>query len=586
MYIIGTAGHVDHGKTLLIKALTGTDTDRLPEEKKRGLTIDLGFAHFPDENGTEIGVVDVPGHEKFIRNMTAGAWGIDLALLIIAADDGWMYQSENHLRVLHAMGIKKIIVVITKIDIADKFRVDEVGEYAVESVREETGKIPALINVSAMTGTNIEKLKNLILKELSTLIPSETSEPLLYIDRTFTIQGTGLVVTGSLRNGIIKKNDKLLLLPQKFKMRVRNIQAYDSELEEVLPASRTALNLTGTGTEFIKRGCCLTTENSGLTAETEIIIRISAKYHEIRNHSEIELAMGTAHRTGIIHYIGESDCGRVVFHDITAAKWGQPVVVILKGGSRITGRGHIIWKGKTSIEKRGIIADISNRKIFQIDESNRIKLELEIIGYFPKKSTTSKEYEHSLNAVECGNYLLSKSMFKDISNSIYSLSGTTGGIRPEELPGKISSPENIIKAVCLVLLTGNKINKRNGIFFNSVKNAPQISTLAKKLLEDIETSGKAGYDISKNSIKGVTSEIRQLSRAGIIVPLSESLFYSKDVYNSICSTILKGLNSGDTFDIALAKDRTDLSRKYIIPVLNRMEEEKLVVREGSHRKVV
>ena len=119
MYIIGTSGHVDHGKTLLIKALTGTDTDRLPEEKKRGLTIDLGFAHFPDRNGIEVGVVDVPGHEKFIRNMTAGAWGIDLALLIVAANDGWMHQSENHLRVLHAMGIQKILVVVTKSDIAD-----------------------------------------------------------------------------------------------------------------------------------------------------------------------------------------------------------------------------------------------------------------------------------------------------------------------------------------------------------------------------------------------------------------------------------------------------------------------------------
>ena len=586
MYIIGTSGHVDHGKTLLIKALTGTDTDRLPEEKKRGLTIDLGFAHFPDRNGIEVGVVDVPGHEKFIRNMTAGAWGIDLALLIVAANDGWMHQSENHLRVLHAMGIQKILVVVTKSDIADKTRIAEVREYAVEAVLEETGIRPASIVVSAVTGSNIEKLRELILDELKTLPHSESGEPLLYVDRVFTVKGSGLVVTGSLRGGVIRKNDKLVLLPQNSIFRVRNIQAYDSDLEEIQPASRTALNLTGDGNKLIKRGCCLTTEESGFSTETEIIIRVSAKYYKIRNHSEIELALGTAHTIGIIHFIRDSSCARVIFHEETAVIWGQPIVVILKGGSKIIGRGHIVWKGKTDTVKRALTARIVDEPDFQICKTHRIKLELEIHGYFLKKTAEAKVYEQDLGAVVCGSYLVSKSMFKNISESIIELAGTTGGISPGELPGKISRPDNFAKALCTVLIKRNEIHNRGGIFFKTNSNNSQISALSKKLLADIDAAGKAGFDLSKNQIKGAAAEIRQLARAGMVVTLSETLIYSERVYNSICKDILEGLTSGDTFDIAHAKNHTGLSRKYIIPLLNRMEEKKLVVREESMRRVL
>lgn len=586
MYIIGTAGHVDHGKTLLIKALTGTDTDRLPEEKKRGLTIDLGFAHFPDRRGKEIGVVDVPGHEKYIRNMTAGAWGMDLALLIVAADDGWMYQSENHLRVLHAMGVQKILIVVTKSDIADKARINEVREYAIEAVLGETAVRPASIVVSAITGSNIEELRELILDELKTLPHSKSGEPYLYIDRVFSVRGSGLVVTGSLRGGVIKKNDKLLLLPQNSTFRVRNIQAYDSDLKEIQAASRTAINLAGDGHKLIKRGCCLTTEKSGFSTEIEIIIRISAKYYEIRNHSEIELAFGTTHTIGIIHFIRDSNCARVVLHDKSAINWGQPLVLILKGGSKIIGGGHIIWKGETDTAKRTLIAGLADKPGFRINKTNQIKLELEIKGYFPKKSDKTKMYEQDLGAVDCGNFMVSISMFKSISDSIIKLAGTIGGISPGELSGKISEPENIIKAIYTVLLTGNKIYNRGGIFFSADSSNSRISALSKKLLAAIDASGKTGFVLSKNSIKGAASEIRQLSRAGMAVPLSESLFYSEKIYNSICKEILGGLKSGDTFDIAHAKNRTGLSRKYIIPLLNRMEEKKLVVREESLRRVL
>lgn len=586
MYIIGTAGHVDHGKTLLIKALTGIDTDRLPEEKKRGLTIDLGFAHFQDRNGKEIGVIDVPGHEKFIRNMAAGAWGIDMAVMTVAADDGWMYQSENHLRVLHAMGVKKIIIAVTKSDTTDSKRIKEVREYSEEAVLEETGLKPASISVSALTGSNITELKNLILDELETLPEPEITEPWLYVDRVFNIKGSGLIVTGSLRGGSIKKNDTLTLLPQNSKLRVRTLQAYDSAIEEIIPCSRAALNLTGTGTKIIKRGCCLTTEKAGFSTEKEIIIRLSAKYYEIRNHSEVEFALGTAHTPGIIHFIRESGCARVVFQEKTALRWGQPVVTIQKGGSRITGSGHIIWKGETDPDKRSRIARIAEKQGFKIDEINRIKLAIEIRGYFQAGSSRSFMNNNNLDAVECGDWLLSKTMFKNISETIIKLAGETGGVSPEELPGKITIQENVIKALYDELLKRKEIIRREGILFTPDSSNSQISAFSKKLLNDIDSAGITGFDLSKCRLKGAAAQIRRLSRAGMVIPLSETLFYSEQVYNSLCESILKGLKSGATFDIAHAKNRTGLSRKYIIPLLNRMEEKKLVVREESLRRVL
>ncbi len=253
--IIGTAGHVDHGKTVLIKALTGVDTDRLREEKKRGISIDLGFAPLEIPGGRLAGVVDVPGHERFIHNMLAGAAGMDLVLLVIDAAEGMMPQTREHLQILQLLGVRQGIVVITKIDLVD----DEWRELVQEEVAAELNGTflegAPIHAVSAFTGEGIAGLKELIASATRDLPPRDPSGPLrLPVDRSFTIAGFGTVITGTLFRGSVQVGDKVEIIPPGLEARVRNIQVHDRDIQKALAGQRVALNLAGIEKSEVRRG--------------------------------------------------------------------------------------------------------------------------------------------------------------------------------------------------------------------------------------------------------------------------------------------------------------------------------------------
>ena len=275
--IIGTAGHIDHGKSSLVQALTGTDPDRLPEEKARGVTIDLGFAHLslpdPEKNITyELGIIDVPGHADFVNNMVSGVGALDLALFIIAADDGWMPQSEEHLHILTYLGIKRVIIAMTKADLCEDV------PFSVEVLRDELqgtdiAEAP-IIPVSSVTGEGIDQLKKALLKELRTCpAPSDHEKPRLSIDRLFSPKGAGTVVTGTLSGGCVSIGDTLTLQPQGISTRVRYIQNHSESLDQAQPGMRTALNLPdlpidAPGKPGARRGDTLTCESAGTPTDT------------------------------------------------------------------------------------------------------------------------------------------------------------------------------------------------------------------------------------------------------------------------------------------------------------------------------
>jgi selenocysteine-specific elongation factor len=254
--IVATAGHIDHGKTLLVKTLTGVDTDRLPEEKARGISIDLGFAYLPLPNGELIGFVDVPGHERFVRNMLAGVCGIDYALLVVAADDGVMPQTLEHLNILNLLHIQRGAVVITKIDRVDEARVKEVSENvsALLSTTQLAGA--KVMPVSAVSGAGINELRDM-LKTLATSSKSRASADQHFryaADRAFTVAGSGTVVTGTVFNGTIAPGDKLVISPAGNEVRVRGIQIQGKAAQKAAAGQRCALNLTGTDLEAVSRG--------------------------------------------------------------------------------------------------------------------------------------------------------------------------------------------------------------------------------------------------------------------------------------------------------------------------------------------
>jgi selenocysteine-specific elongation factor len=589
VFIIGTAGHVDHGKTLLIKALTGIETDRLPEEKKRGLTIDLGFAHFTGSSGEVIGVVDVPGHERFIRNMTAGAWGIDLALLVIAADDGWMPQTDNHLKVLTAMGIRDIIITVTKTDLADDTRIKDVIELAEVMISEKPEITTSSIAVSAKTGEGVEELKNLIQKHLSLHKPSvekTLAQPLLYVDRVFSIKGAGLVVTGSLREGSINRGDSLQLMPSGKEVRVRGLQIHDKEAETAVPSARVAVNLTGVSIEEVNRGCCITGAGAGFSGEHEAVLILGSGKKEIRNHSEAEIASGTAHSIGTVHFIGDSLCARIVLEKKTALRTGQPVVIIQKGGSRITGSGIVIWKGKTEKDERIKIAGAAQKINLPFKPEHRLLFKLAVSGWAETGSADEAASAASKNATAVDRWLFNPDVLLTLTGKITNLASAAGGVKTSELVSELRLPLEAVNSLCGKLEDSGNIDFKNETWFKSGIQTDTLSPEAQKVYDEAEKAGKLGLDLGKVRIAGVHKQLRILTRAELIVPITENLFYTDRVFTQLCTLILDGLKSGDSFDIAHTKARTGLSRKYIIPLLNKMEELKMVERQDNLRRVI
>ena len=262
--IVGTAGHIDHGKTALVKALTGIDADRLEEEKRRGITIDLGFAHMdlpaPSGDTLRLGFVDVPGHERFVRNMLAGVGGIDLVLLVIAADEAIKPQTREHFDILQLLGVQRGITVLTKSDAVDVETLEVVRLEVEEFLRGtflDVSKSP-IIAVSSLTGAGLEELKSALVAAASQVQPRDSHAiARLPIDRVFTMKGFGTVVTGTLVAGTIRREDELEVFPAGRRVRVRGVQVHGQTADAAIAGQRTALNLAGASTEDLSRGMTL-----------------------------------------------------------------------------------------------------------------------------------------------------------------------------------------------------------------------------------------------------------------------------------------------------------------------------------------
>lgn len=296
--IIGTAGHIDHGKTTLIKALTGCNTDRWKEEQERGITIDLGFACFDLPNGDRAGIIDVPGHEKFIHNMVAGVAGMDMVLLVIAADEGIMPQTKEHMDILHLLGIQKCIVVLNKIDLADPEWLELVEEEIREEFQDTFLKDAPIVKVSSVTGEGLHQLTEEIVKMESLEVTEREIHTIsrLPIDRVFSISGFGTIVTGTLLSGMIRKEEVLQLYPWNLSCKVRNIQVHGKNVEQCSAGQRVAVNLTGIKKEELSRGDVLAPPHS-MKSTTLLDVKLKLLKdcgRVIKNRSRLHLFTGTS----------------------------------------------------------------------------------------------------------------------------------------------------------------------------------------------------------------------------------------------------------------------------------------------------
>ena len=327
----GTAGHIDHGKTSLIKALTGQDTDRLKEEKERGISIDLGFAYLDLDDGTRAGIIDVPGHERFIRNMLAGAHGIDLVLFTVAADDGVMPQTVEHLDILHVLGVTRAIFVITKTDLVPAARAAEVEEEIQILVAGTSLEGSAVVPFSFVSGEGLEELRSRIAQVLRGI---EKAPPRGYfrlpVDRVFVLQGHGVVVTGTALQGEVNVGDRIRCLPGDQLFRVRSLQVHGQPVASATWGQRLALNLTGQEKPSMERGDVLCHEQITLTSDrfdATLEVRQSAAAG-IKNHQHVRVHLGTAERLGKAIVLGSQDLvapGRTAFCQIVIS---EPLVAL------------------------------------------------------------------------------------------------------------------------------------------------------------------------------------------------------------------------------------------------------------------
>jgi len=341
-FILATAGHVDHGKSALVKALTGTDPDRLPEEKARGITIDLGFAELnldgPNERKFRVGIVDVPGHEDFIRNMIAGVGSVDLALLVVAADDGWMPQTEEHLQIVTYLGVERAVIALTKTDLAT---IDNVVTQVRDELRNSPFANSQIIPTSVRTGEGIENLKSALACEFATLPPPrDIGKPRLFVDRAFTLRGIGTVVTGTLTGGELRRSENITVQPQNFPARIRSIQSHGRDVELTKPGTRTAINLpdvaVGMGAESIQRGDVITiVDVATATATLDVLLEKSSRLSRedpaarpLKNGTSVYVHHGTARVPAKILFLDDAalGCGE---HAIAQLRLQSPILAFI-----------------------------------------------------------------------------------------------------------------------------------------------------------------------------------------------------------------------------------------------------------------
>ncbi len=602
MYIVGTSGHIDHGKTTLIKALTGIDCDRLPEEKAREMTIDIGFAKIDYPRFGTVSIIDVPGHEKFIRNMVVGAWGIDLGLLVIAIDDGWMPQTEDHFRVLEILGVERIVVVLNKIDLADEETIELATIEVEEKLKETRFAGSDVIRVSSKTGEGIDELKETIVKNLRKLSSiTETKKPYLFVDRVFSSKGYGTIITGTLKNGRFHEDENVFLLPQKRESRIKKIESHYHAMTEGTPSQRTALNLSGISTDEIKRGDIIV-RDSFFTESSDILVRIKIldRKREIKNNMGIEVLIGTSQLKGKVILIHEEKRdnsafpARIRFEKSWFFYPTEPFVITLPGGNRVLGGGTVILPQYGRVRKRELKAHLDHLRNYSPDEILRFAVVVnqriaitDMIKQFPQDEKNIIKILDRLveekSVVRIGNTLLDSSFYNSAKKGIVDVISSTIGLNIKEIADHCRIDIDVCKMLMPEVLRENKIVEKDNRYFAG--DSITLDTLPKDrqvVLSQILNKKTEGMELNRVD-DDLKKRISELMKLGFIISLDGNIIYHIDTYEELKSLILGLFEDKDKISIADAKEITQLSRKYIIPLLNKIEGEGLIKRVGDFR---
>ncbi|MDX7779433.1 selenocysteine-specific translation elongation factor [Aeromonas hydrophila] len=609
--VIGLAGHVDHGKTLLIKALTGITTARA-HEQAIGMTQDLGFAHFDDGQGNTIGVIDVPGHERYIRNMVAGIWSLDLVLLVIAADEGWMPMTGDHLRLLKAMGVPRLLVCINKCDLVSPDELLLLEESLLERVMDESGMVPDIVSVSAKTGENMAALHAAIVRQLGDMAeyhaPREQVAPRLYVDRVFTANGTGTVLTGTLQQGSLKVGDKLRLYPADREVQVRSLQAYHQSVDEIGAVCRVAVGLKKVPHKEVARGHCLTSAAGQCEAATHLIVRlceVGGSIREQRNR-EVEVALGSWHGRARFVPVKDTRLARLIFTSPIPCFFGQPLAIIRHGSSELLHGARIVWCGDIHPARRKALHALLGELPDDLERYNPATLQLRLNGYV----LASRFDQRPEQVTPLGEWLLDSCWLAQSRDQLLATLASEP-LSAAELTTRFGIALPVTQALLLQLKSEQLVRLHHDKWQpGSGESEDDLGEEAQLVLKVVRDQGKEGYEPGKLGPGGVAldpfitrklpaalqqglqqkgalqKQLRNLARLKYLVQLDGPIYYDAALYNQMVAAVLAGQQVGDLIDMASLKEITGLSRKYAIPFCLRMEMDGWVRREENERRVL
>jgi selenocysteine-specific elongation factor len=626
--ILGTAGHIDHGKTSLVMALTGVDTDRLKEEKERGITIELGFTFLDLPSGIQLGIIDVPGHEKFVKHMVAGVWGIDLVALVIAADEGVMPQTREHLDICRLLKVKKGLVVLTKIDLVDHELLELVKEEVSEIVQDTFLKSAPILSVSSVTGEGIPQLIS-TLDLLSQEIEGRSADGLfrLPIDRVFIMKGFGTVVTGTMISGNLFLGETVQVLPSGIEGKVRTLQVYNKSVEKAVAGERTAVNLQGIETSTIERGDVLTRPNT--LKPTQLI----DAYLEYLPDAPRPLK----HRTKQRFHIGTTLTNASIFlldrEELTPGESGfvqlrleRPVVAlpqdrfVIRGSAAIqTVGGGIILDSHPDKHRRlssSVIADLSLLKdgtgeqalqqhihhsrmggITLGDLLNRVEMPPHEVQSIIKKMA-GKGALHlidpdKLKVIESGQYQGLRDLALTQLREFHQRLPMKSGLSKEELRTKLP-PEVDVKL--FQILINDLIQSKEVVLEKDKLRLPshQISSADEKgLVKRVETAVLKG-ELQPPSPKELSEEwsereeevraiFEHLVHEGILVKIKGEIYFHRVSFERLKEELVTYLKSHQEITTPQFKEMTKASRKYVIPLIEYFDQIKLTLRLGEKR---
>lgn len=628
--IVGTAGHVDHGKTCLIKALSGIDTDRLKEEKKRGITIELGFANLIDTDGVHIGIIDVPGHEKFVKNMLAGIGGIDLVLLVIALDEGVMPQTVEHFEILKMLQIRQGIVVLTKSDTVDSEWADMVEEDVRELIKGSFLEQAELIRVSSYTGENIDVLRQKIVTMAKQAGKRREEKELfrLPIDRVFTMEGFGTVVTGTLVEGMCEAGEEVMVYPQERLLKIRGVQSHGQKEEKASAGQRTAINLAGIKKEELSRGQVLAYPGSLVNSTmVDATLRLfDSTQRKLKNGDRVHLSYGSAQAIGKVILLdcevveaGQEALVQIRFDDPICVKRNDKFIIRFYSPVETFGGGTILnpaadkhKRGQEDIieslrlKKTGTDMEILEQMVNE--ESRRFPEAKDLAAWM---DLTVSEAEQMLDTLRNKKKILhlndgsfvGKAYWEKVSElanqvlaHFHRENPIVEGMDREELKSRLAERMHLKsgkKAEALIVeLEKRKVITIQGSVVSVAGFTVSYSDEASQMMTDMENIyKKAGIEVpSTDELVGAYKDRKQarqvlseLTKKGILVKAGTGVLMHKEHWDRALNVLREHLASHPQITLGEFRDLLGTSRKYAVMLLETYDQMKITKKTGDAR---